>query len=150
MTPDEPEGTDRPESPRRFVPQNRTPQVPLSEAEDLARREARLSERLPATIQELVRCLDDAEMLVALGRSRLDEDMIVQRAAKNLVAEFAETLHRLPQTWLEQRPGIEWHAIRGMRNRVVHVYEDTDFEIVWQSLAVGFPAVRSALDDQPS
>jgi uncharacterized protein with HEPN domain len=37
-------------------------------------------------------------------------------------------------------PGIEWRAIRGMRNRIAHGYYDINLDVVWDT-------VRSALPD---
>lgn len=102
--------------------------------------------RLTQTVAELASCLDDGEALVALGKARFDEDWLVRRAAKNIVTEFAETVSRLPTEFKDQRPEIAWRAIKGMRNRVVHVYERADPEIVWAALAIQFPRIRHELD----
>lgn len=102
--------------------------------------------RLPTTLSEVARCLDDGQEIVGLGKRRFDDDWVVQRAAKNIVTEFAETVNRLPIQFRENHPGVPWRTILGMRNRVVHVYERTDPEIVWAALAVEFPTVRTELE----
>ncbi len=89
--------------------------------------------------------MNDGEVIVELGKQRFDDDWIVQRAARNVVTEFAETANRLPARFRKEHPGVPWQLIFGMRNRVVHVYEHTDPEIVWGVLDTEFPAVRSEL-----
>jgi uncharacterized protein with HEPN domain len=38
----------------------------------------------------------------------------------------------LPDSFIEGYPEIDWHRIRGFRNRIVHDYMGIDFEIVWE------------------
>lgn len=44
---------------------------------------------------------------------------------------IGEAANRLPEEFKEQHPDIDWHRIRGFRNRIVHDYFGIDFEIVW-------------------
>ena len=45
---------------------------------------------------------------------------------------IGEAANRVSENLKEQFPHIEWHKIRGFRNRIVHDYIDIDYEIVWQ------------------
>jgi len=133
----------------RFAPQRHTEADSVElEGDDAitGSTERKRHARLPKTLSEVARCLDDGQEIVALGKQRFDDDWIVQRAAKNVVTEFAETANRLPIQFRENHPDVPWRAVLGMRNRVVHVYERTDPEIVWAALAFEFPAVRSELE----
>lgn len=102
--------------------------------------------RLAETLTQIRVCLDDADQLVLLGKQRFDDDWVVRRAAKNLVTEFAETANRLPEAFKAERPDIPWRAISGMRNRIVHVYENSDPETIWAVLQVELPKIRTSLD----
>ncbi len=102
-------------------------------------------ERLAETLAEIGVCLSDGAELVSMGKQRFDSDWLVRRAAKNIVTEFAETANRLPKLFKQAHPETPWKAISGMRNRVVHVYENTDPEIVWNVLTNDFPAIRRQL-----
>ena len=44
---------------------------------------------------------------------------------------IGEAANRLPDAFKEQHPSIDWHRIRGFRNRIVHDYMGIDFSIVW-------------------
>jgi len=44
---------------------------------------------------------------------------------------IGEAANRLPEEFKEQHPSIDWHKIRGFRNRIVHDYMGIDFGIVW-------------------
>jgi len=45
---------------------------------------------------------------------------------------IGEAANRLPEEFKETHPEIEWHRIRGFRNRIVHDYLGIDYSIVWQ------------------
>ena len=45
---------------------------------------------------------------------------------------IGEAANRISELLKEKYQDIEWHKIRGFRNRIVHDYIDIDYEIVWQ------------------
>jgi len=44
---------------------------------------------------------------------------------------IGEAANRLPEDFKEKHNAIDWHRIRGFRNRIVHDYMGIDFGIVW-------------------
>lgn len=122
----------------RFAPLAR-PDAELPDIDDT--REVRLDQ----TLAEISVCLSDGEKLVLIGKQRFSEDWLVQRASRNIVTEFAETVSRLPDRFKQEHPEVPWRNIIGTRNRIVHVYT-YDPEIVWKVLSVEFPAIRRHLN----
>lgn len=45
---------------------------------------------------------------------------------------IGEAANRLPDQIKEDLPNIDWHKIRGFRNRVAHDYMGINYFIVWQ------------------
>ena len=45
---------------------------------------------------------------------------------------IGEAANRLPESFKDEHPTIDWHRIRGFRNRMVHHYFGIDYSIVWQ------------------
>ena len=45
---------------------------------------------------------------------------------------IGEAANRLPDDFKESHAEIDWHRIRGFRNRIVHDYMGIDYEIVWE------------------
>ena len=43
-----------------------------------------------------------------------------------------EAANRLPEDFKDNHNNIDWHRIRGFRNRIVHDYMGIDFGIVWE------------------
>ena len=44
---------------------------------------------------------------------------------------IGEAANRLPEEFKDSFPEIDWHRIRGFRNRIVHDYFGIDYSIVW-------------------
>ncbi len=45
---------------------------------------------------------------------------------------IGEAANRLSDEFKDKHPDIDWHKIRGFRNRIVHDYMGIDYSIVWQ------------------
>ena len=45
---------------------------------------------------------------------------------------IGEAANRLPEEFKNKIPGIDWHKIRGFRNRVAYDYMGINYFIVWQ------------------
>lgn len=45
---------------------------------------------------------------------------------------IGEAANRLPEDFKDDYNNIDWHRIRGFRNRIVHDYIGIDFGIVWE------------------
>jgi uncharacterized protein with HEPN domain len=44
---------------------------------------------------------------------------------------IGEAANRLPDNFKDKNSHIDWHRIRGFRNRIVHDYMGIDYKIVW-------------------
>ena len=44
---------------------------------------------------------------------------------------IGEAANRIPEEFKDLHSQIDWHRIRGFRNRIVHDYMGIDFGIVW-------------------
>lgn len=58
---------------------------------------------------------------------------------------IGEAANRLPHNFKERYPTIDWHRIRGFRNRIVHDYMGIDNSIVWQIKETYLPGLISSL-----
>ena len=45
---------------------------------------------------------------------------------------IGEAANRLPDSFKDLHAQIDWHRIRGFRNRIVHDYMGIDYGIVWE------------------
>ena len=45
---------------------------------------------------------------------------------------IGEAANRLPEDFKDKNTQIDWHRIKGFRNRIVHDYMGIDYTIVWE------------------
>lgn len=99
--------------------------------------------------------LDAAEEALAFCGNCLHSDFIHNRMlVLALVKELeiiGEAANQVSAEQCQQMPEIPWHAIVGMRNRLVHAYFDINLDILWQTLQQEIPVLikvlRSYLSD---
>lgn len=58
---------------------------------------------------------------------------------------IGEAANRLPEEFKDGHTEIDWHRIRGFRNRVVHDYFGIDYGIVWEIKTTFLPTLISKL-----
>lgn len=128
----------------RFLPTTR-PEVTEIELSDIDETEQKKERRLARTLDELSILFEEAAELASRGRAYFESEWGAKRIAKNIITELQETLSRLPISYQERHPDVEWTLARGMRNRVMHEYQDTDDEIVWRAIVVSIPKMKKSL-----
>jgi len=57
-------------------------------------------------------------------------DLVIDAVIRNFEV-IGEAANRLPDDFKELHPEIDWHRIKGFRNRIVHDYAGVDLNIVW-------------------
>lgn len=81
-------------------------------------------------------------------RSRVDleSDLQLQDAVIRRLLIIGEASNRISQVTQHNLPTIPWRFINGMRNRLVHEYDDIDFDIVWDTLQKSLPSLIIELE----
>jgi uncharacterized protein with HEPN domain len=90
-------------------------------------------------------CIRRIEQYVVGGQAAFLSDPKTQDAVARNLQVLAESSTRLSATLLAQHPGIEWRAIRGFRNVLVHDYLGIDLERVWQIVERDLPPLKVAI-----
>jgi len=70
---------------------------------------------------------------------------LTRLAAYKAIEDIAEAVKKLPEDFRAGFPGIPWKELVAMRNRMVHVYDEIDDEMVWQTLESDIPELVAAL-----
>ncbi|MEO6403931.1 MAG: DUF86 domain-containing protein [Ferruginibacter sp.] len=58
---------------------------------------------------------------------------------------IGEAANRMSEDYKDQHPTVDWHRIRGFRNRIVHDYFGIDYSIVWAIKESFLPTLISNL-----
>lgn len=103
------------------------------------------SDRLP-----LEQMLDAARRVSRLarehGRTTFDDNDVLRLAALHLIQRLGEAASRLSADFRAAHPELPWAEMIGMRNRIVHSYDDLDPDIIWQVASADVEAVIAALE----
>lgn len=90
--------------------------------------------------------LDEIEYLLeasaSLCRERFLGDETLRRAFVRSLTIIGEATKKLPAEVTEAHPDIEWRAMAGMRDRLIHDYFGVDYELVWEVVASKIPDLR--------
>ncbi len=104
-------------------------------------------DRTPAILADIARFAATARRVVDRGHARFidatDDDQ--RRIARSVLIDLSAAADRLPESFRQARPEVDWRGIRAVRNFVAHDYDGTDEEILWQAISVQFPMIVAAL-----
>jgi uncharacterized protein with HEPN domain len=98
--------------------------------------------------------LDYAQEAVAMatGRMRadLDSDRQFNLALVRLLEIIGEAANRVPEDQRARIPEVPWAQVVGLRNRLIHGYDEVDFDILWRIVGHDLPKLIKALEAPPS
>jgi len=60
---------------------------------------------------------------------------------------IGEAVNQIPEDIQEAYPKIPWHMMRGMRNRLVHVYFSVDPRLLWDTIHNDLPPIKVWLEE---
>ena len=102
-------------------------------------------------LEYLRHILDEAEYLVSesegidLGEFIIDETR--KRAFVRSLEIIGEATKQVPDTLKQKYPHLEWRAMAGMRDRLIHAYFGVDYDIVWDVVVNKIPVLRDEVDE---
>jgi uncharacterized protein with HEPN domain len=94
-------------------------------------------------LQSLLDMLQSAQIVMDYlkGRSQneLATDLQFQDAMIRRLLIIGEAAKRVSETTRQTLTSIPWVAINGMRNRLVHEYDEIDLDVVWDTAVNSLP-----------
>ncbi len=93
--------------------------------------------------------LVEADYLVArsagLSYGDFAVDETLRRAFVRSLEIIGEAAKHVPEDFRTQHPTVEWRAMAGMRDRLIHDYFGVDFELVWDVVHRRIPELRAQI-----
>ena len=93
-----------------------------------------MSKRTPQLLIQDI--LESCHKIIAYAEGMTYDDFVKDSKTIDAVIRnfeiIGEAANRLPDDFKESYAEIDWHRIRGFRNRIVHDYMGIDYEIVWE------------------
>jgi uncharacterized protein with HEPN domain len=82
------------------------------------------------------------EARTGLTFEAFEGDETLRRAFVRSLEVIGEATRRVPDAFRAEHPQIEWRAMAGMRDRLIHGYFGVDYEIVWDVIQNRIPELR--------
>ena len=73
------------------------------------------------------------------------EDKKTITACAFTVSQIGELAKELTDNTTRKYSNIPWNSIRGMRNRIVHDYENVDLAVLWGTINKSLPQLKNDL-----
>src|SRR5260221_14183308 len=74
------------------------------------------------------------------------EDPMRQDAVVRRTEIIGEATKRLSQQFRDDHPEIPWKDMAGMRDKVIHRYDELDFEKIWDVIQKDIPALIAQIE----
>lgn len=91
-------------------------------------------------------CIDKIDRYSANGRAEFFGNTMAQDAIVRNLQTLAESTQRLSDKTKLRKPEVDWRAIAGFRNVVVHDYLGVDLERIWHIIEYDLPGLKTHID----
>jgi uncharacterized protein with HEPN domain len=100
-------------------------------------------------LQFLLDMLQSAELIITyINQCKKDEfidNIQLQDSVIRRLLVIAEAARRVSEATRQTLPNVSWQEINGMRNRLVHDYDDVNLIIVWDVVQFEIPSLIAEL-----
>ena len=97
-------------------------------------------------IRKIISYIDDTQQYVKdLKKEDFFEDKKTIMACAFAVSQIGELVKEISNELMTEYKNIPWSSIRGMRNRIVHDYENVNLEVLWATINKSLPHLKSQL-----
>ena len=75
-----------------------------------------------------------------------NDDKTIDAVIRNFEI-IGEAANRIPDEIKEKFTEVNWHRIRGFRNRIVHDYMGVDLEIIWEIIEKNIDELQEQIEE---
>lgn len=94
-------------------------------------------------VDDILNGMNKAEILLeAVSYSQFETDFRINFAVVRALEIIGEAVKRLPEDLCLRYPDIPWRGMAGMRDRIIHGYDNVDLQIVWDVVKRDIPQIK--------
>jgi uncharacterized protein with HEPN domain len=82
-----------------------------------------------------------------LSREDFLKDEVLKRAFVRSLEIIGEAVRNLPSDLKQSYPQINWRAIAGTRDKLIHNYFGVDYDIVWDIVTNKIPSLKIEIEN---
>jgi len=98
-------------------------------------------------IEDILDGMNKAEILLeGVSISQFESDYRINFAVVRALEIISEAAKRLPDELRQRYPDIPWKSMAGMRDRIIHSYDDVDLQIVWAVVKSDIPLIKPKIE----
>lgn len=97
-------------------------------------------------LEDIVDALEKAELAVTgVEYDRFAADFMINFVVIRALEIVGEATKRLPASIRTQYPEVPWKDMAGMRDRIIHGYDNVDLQIVWSVVKNEIPRIKPVI-----
>jgi uncharacterized protein with HEPN domain len=98
-------------------------------------------------IEDMLDGMNKAEALLeGICYTKFENDFRINFAVVRALEIIGEAAKRLPDDLRQRYPDIPWKGMAGMRDRIIHGYDNVDLQIVWDVVKRDIPHIKPKIE----
>jgi uncharacterized protein with HEPN domain len=94
-------------------------------------------------IEDMLDAMEKAELAVnGVDYGRFSTDFMINFVVVRALEIVGEATKRLPMEFRNQYPDVPWKKMAGMRDWIIHGYDNVNLEVVWQAVRKDIPQLK--------